>query len=112
MREIVLDGKSMSLEDIMSIGSIPTKLSISESARKLMVKSREHVESILESNESVYGINTGFGSLSNVKIDSSQLQQLQRNLILSHACGIGPNMNPLTSLRMLAIRANSLTVGV
>ena len=112
MREIVLDGKSMSLEDIMSIGSIPTKLSISESARKLMVKSRGHVESILKSDESVYGINTGFGSLSNVKIESSQLQQLQRNLILSHACGIGPNMNPLTSLRMLAIRANSLTVGV
>ena len=112
MREIVLDGKSMTIEDIMSIGIIPTKISISESARKLMARSREHVESILESDDSVYGINTGFGSLSNVKIESSELQQLQRNLILSHACGIGPAMNPITSLRMLAIRANSLTMGV
>ena len=80
MREIVLDGKSMSLEDIMSIGSIPTKISISESARNTMAGSRGHVESILDSDDSVYGINTGFGSLSNVKIDSSQLHQLQRNL--------------------------------
>ncbi|MBJ08754.1 MAG: histidine ammonia-lyase [Euryarchaeota archaeon] len=112
MREIILDGKSMTLEDIMSIGSMPTKILISKSARKLMADSREYVESILESDESVYGINTGFGSLSNVKIEPSQLQQLQRNLILSHACGIGPNMNPVTSLRMLAIRANSLAVGV
>mgnify|MGYP001157225265 FL=1 len=112
MREIILDGKSMTLEDIMSIGNMPTKISISESARKMMAKSRAHVESILEGDDSVYGINTGFGSLSNVRIDPSQLQQLQRNLILSHACGIGPIMNPITSLRMLAIRANSLTMGV
>ena len=112
MREIILDGKSMTLEDIMSIGSMSTKIVISKSARKKMADSRDHVESILKNDESVYGINTGFGSLSNVKIPPSQLQQLQRNLILSHACGIGPNMNPVTSLRMLAIRANSLAVGV
>ena len=112
MRDIELDGKSMTLQDIMSIGKIPINITISESARNLMAKSRGYVESILTSDNSVYGINTGFGSLSNVKIDSSQLQQLQRNLILSHACGIGPDMNPVTSLRMLAIRANSLAVGV
>ncbi len=112
MRKIKLDGRSMTLEDIISIGNVPTELFISDSARKKMVNSRKHVESILENEDSVYGINTGFGSLSNVRIDSSQLEQLQRNLILSHACGIGPDMNPLTSLRMLAIRANSLTLGV
>ena len=82
MRDIELDGKSMTLQDIMSIGKIPINITISESARNLMAKSRGYVESILTSDNSVYGINTGFGSLSNVKIDSSQLQQLQRNLIL------------------------------
>ena len=111
MIQISIDGSSMSLEEIMLIGSEDVKLTLTETSIQSMVKSREHVESILDSGAIVYGINTGFGSLSNVSVDSNGLKELQRNLVLSHACGIGPAMSPESVLRMMAIRANSLAKG-
>ena len=89
MIHIPIDGSSMSLEEIMLIGSEDVKLTLTEPSIQSMVKSREHVEAILDGGAIVYGINTGFGSLSNVSVDSNGLKELQRNLVLSHACGIG-----------------------
>ena len=111
MIQISIDGSSMSLEEIMLIGSEDVKLTLTEPSIQSMMKSREHVEAILDSGAIVYGINTGFGSLSNVSVDSNGLKELQRNLVLSHACGIGPAMSPESVLRMMAIRANSLAKG-
>ena len=62
--------------------------------------------------EVVYGINTGFGAMSSVRISGSDLDDLQTNLIRSHACGIGENMDPEHVLLMMVFRANSLAKGV
>ena len=69
-----------------------------------MQASRKAVEDILDSGEVVYGINTGFGALSSVRIGDSQLEELQSNLVRSHACGIGGIMDPDIVLMMMTIQ--------
>ena len=70
------------------------------------------VERIVTSNETAYGINTGFGKLSDVRIGSEDLQQLQRNLVRSHACGLGEPLEEAEVRAMLLLRANVLTKGL
>ena len=94
----------------VSLGSM--EASLSSDSRERMQASRKAVEDILDSGEVVYGINTGFGALSSVRIEDSQLEELQSNLVRSHACGIGETMDPNIVLMMMTIRANSLAKGV
>ena len=65
------------------------KLSISDDVLHRIRKSRQEIEDIVERGETVYGVNTGFGFLANVRVSDQQLQQLQLNIIRSHACGVG-----------------------
>ncbi len=111
MRNIELNGYSLKIEDIMNIIYEDVVVTLSNSAKNKMLKSRQVVEQIIENGEIVYGINTGFGSLSSVSIDSSSLGELQTNLIRSHACGVGDRMNSEHVLMMMLIRANSLAKG-
>ena len=73
-----------------------------------MSESRKIIENIIENNDVVYGVNTGFGSLSSVSIENNSLEDLQANLIRSHACGVGDEMEPEHVLMMMLIRANSI----
>ena len=69
------------------------------------------VEDILDSDEVVYGINTGFGKLAEVRISPDQLEQLQLNLLRSHACGVGEPFAEDVVRAMLLLRANVLATG-
>ena len=109
--DITLNGNKLTIEEIMEIGSDGVNIKLSNDSIDRMRGSRDHVARILDSGTTVYGINTGFGSLSNVSIEPPELKQLQRNLVLSHACGIGAPMSPESVMRMMAIRANSLAKG-
>ena len=88
-----------------------TTVYLSDKARERMEASRLGIDRILESGETTYGINTGFGALSSVSIDSDKLEALQANLIRSHACGIGEEMENKHTLMMMLIRANTLCRG-
>tara|TARA_B100000029_G_scaffold501253_1_gene574282 strand:- start:8 stop:241 length:234 start_codon:yes stop_codon:yes gene_type:complete len=77
MREIELDGNSLSLEHAMSIAEGSAIAKLSEKSRKRMVDSRAAVENLIESGETVYGINTGFGAMSSIRIGDDELEQLQ-----------------------------------
>ena len=77
-----------------------------------MIESRSAVQRIVDSDEVVYGINTGFGALSSFRIDRQELDELQVNLVRSHACGIGELMDPEHVLLMMLFRANSLARGL
>ena len=90
----------------------PCRAKISDKSMKAMSASRQAIEKIIQSDEVVYGINTGFGAMSSVRISGSDLDDLQTNLIRSHACGIGENMDPEHVLLMMVFRANSLAKGV
>ena len=109
--EIVLDGNSLTIEEVVSISNSDTKVRLSKSSIKSISESRNMVEEIISSEEVVYGINTGFGALSNVTIPKDKLEELQSNLIRSHACGLGEKMDPESVLMMMLVRANSLAKG-
>jgi len=88
------------------------KLALSEESKKRIVTCREYLEKKLaNSDELIYGINTGFGSLCNIKIEPSQLKQLQKNLVLSHACGIGDRVPDEIVRLMLILKIQSLSYG-
>lgn len=107
---IELSGGPLSLEEIRRIAD-GERVSIADSARERMAASRRLVEEIVESGQTVYGITTGFGKLSEVTIPRENLAALQLNLVRSHACGIGDPL-PISEARaMMALRINVLAVG-
>ena len=111
MRDIVLDGESLKIRDVVETGLGKTIVSLSNKAREKMENSRLGINRILQSGETTYGVNTGFGALSSVSIDSDELEALQVNLIRSHACGVGEEMENKHTLMMMLIRANTLCRG-
>ena len=111
MRELVIDGDSLNIRDVVDTGLGLTKVVLSQSARDRMTISREAITKILDNETVTYGINTGFGALSSVSIESDKLEQLQANLIRSHACGIGDPMENRHTIMMMLIRANTLCRG-
>jgi len=92
MRDLQIDGNSLAIEDIVSILDGDVRVGLSEKAKEKMIESRKVIQEIIQGNDVVYGINTGFGSLSSVTIDTDDLEELQANLIRSHACGVGEKM--------------------
>ncbi len=108
----IIDDKFLNLNDLWQIFSQNKKLQLSDKSRKKIVKARQFLDQKLKSSKKpVYGINTGFGALHNIKIDDSQINQLQENLVKSHACGIGDEVSePIVKL-MLLLKILSLSKG-
>ena len=113
-RPLEVDGRSLTLEalDAVAHGRRSVSPELPETARRRMEESRAVVEEILSGDESVYGVNTGFGRLSEVRVPDDRLEELQRNLIRSHACGVGEPLSPAEARAMILVRANSLAVGL
>jgi histidine ammonia-lyase len=108
---LILDGQSLSLAELeaVSLNARPVELAPSAVAR--MAQSRQLIEEILAAGETVYGVNTGFGKLSDVSVPPGKLAQLQTNLVRSHAGGVGQPMAEAESRAMLLLRANVLAKG-
>ena len=91
------------INDIIAILSNPKKAQLNEEARAKILKSQQNVQQIVASDRTVYGINTGFGPLCDVKISEDETAQLQYNLIISHAVGVGkPIAKDLSKVMMIA----------
>lgn len=89
-----------------------SKLILDEECRLRVTKSRSYLdEKVSEGKEIIYGVNTGFGSLCNTIVPSDQLEQLQYNLLMSHACGAGAEVIPEIVKRMLVLKIQSLSFG-
>lgn len=102
----------LSIDQIESIVIQDLKLELSEEARANIVKCRMYLDDKLKSNEKpIYGINTGFGSLCNVKISNENLSKLQENLVKSHACGTGEEVPQEIVKIMLLLKIQSLSYG-
>ena len=112
-REFTLKGKDLDIETLVSISKNPSSYTIElcEKSKARVKESRAYVESILGGSESIYGVNTGFGLLSNTKIPNKKLCELQTNLIRSHASGIGDPLNTTIVRAALILRANTLAMG-
>jgi len=106
-----LDGQPLTLEEIGGVAHESWGVTISSGACARMQASRRVVDAVIGRGETVYGINTGFGKLAEVRIAVDELVALQRNLVRSHACGVGEPL-PVPEVRaMLLLRANVLAKG-
>jgi histidine ammonia-lyase len=102
----------LSIEKINEIISCGLKIELSEEARVNIEKCRTYLDEKMKSNDSpIYGINTGFGSLCNVKISNENLSKLQENLVKSHACGTGDEVPQEIVKLMLLLKVQSLSYG-
>jgi histidine ammonia-lyase len=110
-QEIPIDGDHLTLEQIEAIALRNTRVVLAPSAMKKIENSRSVIEDILQKHQTVYGVNTGFGKLSDIKISNDKVNELQLNLIRSHSAGVGlPYSIPATRAIML-LRANVLVKG-
>lgn len=108
---IELTGEHLTLEQMESILFSNKQVSIAEESLQKVKKSEQAVEKILASDQTVYGINTGFGKFSTVKIASEDVGELQLNLIRSHACGVGDVFEPMIAKAMMILRLNAVIKG-
>jgi histidine ammonia-lyase len=107
-----LRGQRLALEQIAAIANGREHVTLAAEARAGCEASRAIVEKIVAQNQTVYGVNTGFGKLSDVRIDPGQLRELQLNLVRSHSCGLGNPLSEAESRAMLLLRANVLACGL
>jgi histidine ammonia-lyase len=107
-QEILIDGASLSVDDLVSVARSATPVRIDPDAAERADVSRRTVEHLLASGEPLYGVNTGFGKLASVRIAPEDIGQLQRNLILSHVAGVGEPLPVEVVRAVMLLRANVL----
>lgn len=107
-----ISAEHLTIERVGEIINKGLKLELSDDARRRIVRCREYLDNKIADNSTpVYGVNTGFGSLCNVSIGRDQLDQLQINLMMSHACGTGDRVpNEIVKIMML-LKIQSLSYG-
>ncbi|NOH16147.1 aromatic amino acid lyase, partial [Clostridium cochlearium] len=93
IKEVVLTGNDLTLEELVLVAREGYKVSLSEEAKKNVLESRKIIDDIVENEKVVYGVTTGFGEFCNVSISKEDCKTLQENLIRSHACGYGPKFS-------------------
>jgi histidine ammonia-lyase len=110
-QQILLDGQTLTLEALESIAR-GAKVALCPQAVERMQASRALVERIAAGDKPVYGINTGFGALAETPVAKEDLTRLQRNLVVSHAVGVGAALGEEPTRALMALRANVLARGV
>ena len=108
---VSVDGRALGIAEVEAVARHGVGVALDAEARTRVAEARQVVEDILDSDDVVYGINTGFGKLAEVRISSDQLEQLQLNLLRSHACGVGEAFAEDVARAMLLLRANVLATG-
>lgn len=115
VRKIELNGHDVNLETLWQVANgTPGRdytVALTAHARALMTSSRSYIESRMGTGEAIYGVNTGFGAFSSVRISDDEIEQLQRNLIRSHSVGVGDLFSKPQARAILFLRANALTRG-
>jgi histidine ammonia-lyase len=106
----VLVGESLSIEDVVAVAR-GEEVELSPAARQRMLASRRVVDAAVEEGDIVYGVTTGLGSLANVRLETQEIRDLHRNLLRSHAVGVGPPLSEWEVRAMLLLRAHCLALG-
>lgn len=111
MKKFIIDGNSISIDSLYEMTNEPGVFELAAEARKRIQTSRDYIETRIKNGEVMYGVNTGFGAFSSVRISDSQIEDLQKNLIRSHSMGVGDPFTKAQSKAMLILRANTLARG-
>ncbi len=108
---IEIDGNHLDIRSLVSVARHGEEVEISPQGVENIRKSRKVLETILQSNQAVYGINTGFGIFSEKRIPVEDSKHLSRNLILSHAVAVGEPLPTEVVRAAMLVRANTLVKG-
>lgn len=106
-----LSGQPLSIDQIAAVATARLNVGLSSHAKSRVADSRALVDRVIEEGRVVYGINTGFGKLSEVHIAPADLDALQLNLVRSHSCGLGRPLSEPETRAMILLRANVLSLG-
>jgi len=108
---IVLNGKTLTVEDVIKVARSNEKAEISDEAEAAVIKARNYVDRKLEEGSIIYGLTTGFGKFSDTFISYDETADLQRNLIISHTCAMGDPLPAETVRAAMLLRCNALSRG-
>ncbi len=111
MSVIYIDGESLNIEDVVKVARQNNKIDLTEEATIRIEQARKVVDEFVDNEKVVYGITTGFGKFSDVAISKEETQDLQTNLIMSHACGVGNPLDEEVSRAIMLLRVNALAKG-
>src|SRR5262245_2408328 len=112
MNPVLIDGETLTIENVHDVALHQRRVALHPDAAKKMLQSRSVIETIINENRVVYGVSTGFGKLSDVRIDQEQITPLQHNLIRSHASGVGDSFSEEEVRALMLLRANVLAKGL
>ncbi len=112
MHHVLLDGDTLTLEEVEAVALGRARAELAPAARERVAAARALVEARLGDGEPHYGINTGFGTLAEVRIPADDLRRLQRNLILSHSVGVGQPLPPAETRALMLLRAACMAKGL
>lgn len=110
----VVIGETITLDDLVAVAHRRRPAVVSDAARARIEASRAAVEAIAAAGDAapaVYGVNTGFGALAEKRISAADVAQLQKNLVRSHACGVGPDLSDAEVRAMIVLRAQVVAMG-
>ena len=111
MKPIYLGVEGMTLENLIAIARKGTQVQLTADAEKQIQKSRHLIEQWVQDGKRIYGITTGFGALSDVAISKGDTRKLQKNILMSHAAGVGKHFDEETVRAILALRIKDLARG-
>lgn len=111
MSTLTLGAASLNLAQLRAVLDGPARVELAPAAWADVEKSAATVAAIVAEGRTVYGVNTGFGLLANTSIATADLETLQRNLVLSHACGVGPLLPNAVVRLMMVLKVASLSRG-
>ncbi|MGE5653084.1 MAG: histidine ammonia-lyase [Bacillota bacterium] len=107
----IIRGEGLTIKELVAVARHGVKVSLAPEAKERVLKSRAAVERLISDRQVAYGITTGFGKFSDVLISPEETKQLQKNLIMSHAVGVGDPFPEEVVRAMILLRANALAKG-
>ena len=108
----VLVGSELGFEEIVAVAARAVEVGVAEGVKQRMGAARRIVEDAVRNEETVYGVTTGFGGLSNVRIDPSEAERLQQDIVRSHATAVGPPLPAEVVRAMMLLRARTFAFGI
>src|SRR6478609_5129302 len=114
MNEVIIDGESLTFEQVLSVAygrPGEPRVELAEKAKANVARCAAAVDTLIERGEIAYGITTGFGAFKDKIISPDEVEQLQRNIVVSHAVGVGKAFDIPTVRAIMLIRANTLARG-
>lgn len=108
---IRIDGSQLTLEQLRRVAEERASVELAAKARQRVQRAAKDLQTLAASDRPIYGVNTGFGAFADINIGPDQAVELSRNLVLSHAAGVGPPFSEPTTRAAILIRANTLAAG-